>query len=388
MLNLDFCLKDGQGVSTWFGKAKQKCNVKGALSGICKSAKVVMHGLLVFLIWIPAFATTVITSNTVLNSDLNDNVVIGADDIVLDCNGHSIIGRPPSMGIAMTSRSGITIQNCRVTGFLTGIQAGGGSSVTVADTTVERNLLNGLEANDNSSLSIIGAFTALDNGVFGLLFSNSASGTMTGATVLLQSNAGGLQVGVSSSLLVTAVPPLPPTRIVAEDNTAFGLTAVSNSHIFLFGPIEILTRRNGSNGISVFTKSGVELDNGASIIAEDNAENGIRLEDATLNMFNMPQFTGSSISLKRNGESGLNVAKASVFDMGDDATMINQGNPVGLRVDDGSSVRVRASKIILNDRDVVMTFGARGDFEGNTIGNLRCDRTVLIRGDRRCHRRR
>lgn len=338
---------------------------------------------------ISTWATTVITSDTILQQNLNDNVVIGADDITLDCNGFSISGAPlpPGAGIALSSRNGVTIKNCTVNGFFNSLSVTGSSSVSLVDIIVQGAVLSGLEAFDNSHVSISGEFTARDIGVSAMFLINNVSVSMVGAAVTLERSTGGINLGVNSSLFVNANPPLPPTTIVAQDNTSFGLTAVSNSEYFLFGNVQVVSRRNGSNGFSIFSKSAVELDNGASLTVEDNALNGITLEDSTINMFNMSQSTGSTVTSRRNGQAGLNLDKASVFDMGDDATMLIEENAAGVNIDDGSSARVQLSTIINNHRNVMLSFGSRAEFDANTIGGrVLCDRSVLVRGDERCRR--
>ena len=330
----------------------------------------------------PAWAQTIITADTTLPADLFDSVVIAADDVTLDCAGNSIIGFPAGAGITVQSRSGVTIRNCTVTGFLNGIAASAGASLTLVDTAVVGNLLDGLDISDNTHVDITGSFAARNNGVFGVFMINNASATLTGADVLFEGNVGGIQVSLHSSVFVRALAPLPPSTILAQDNQAFGLTVVSSSQLFLFGDVEVTTRRNGSNGVSVFTQSALELDNGPRLVAEDNTANGILLEDATLNVFNMPQNPGSVLTIRRNGFAGLNIGKASVFDMGNDATMQVDANRFGLLADDGSTVRVQQTSITGNvDRDVLLSFGSRGNFSGNTIGSFECDGPVLLRGD-------
>lgn len=81
------------------------------------------------------------------------------------------------------------------------------------------------------------------------------------------------------------------------------------------------------------------------------------------------------------------MGKASVLDIGNATNVVINGNSVGLQVDDGSTARIQSSTIVNTVRNVVMTFGSRGDFEGNTIGGrVLCDKTVLIRGDENCKR--
>ena len=82
----------------------------------------------------------VITKNTTLNSDIGpcggDGVIIGADGITLNLNGHSIIGdalqRDDMVGIKVPLRTSVTIENGSVTGFDEGIfvNSGGGNTIT------------------------------------------------------------------------------------------------------------------------------------------------------------------------------------------------------------------------------------------------------------------
>ena len=60
--------------------------------------------------------TLVIASNTTLTEDHDGNIVIEADNVTLDCVGHTITG-PGDNGIFFQFRTGVTVKNCRVTGF-------------------------------------------------------------------------------------------------------------------------------------------------------------------------------------------------------------------------------------------------------------------------------
>jgi hypothetical protein len=42
---------------------------------------------------------------------------------------------------------------------------------------------------------------------------------------------------------------------------------------------------------------------------------------------------------------------------------------------------VEGATITGNGTDVVLLFGSLGTFNGNTIGTITCDETVLLRGD-------
>lgn len=67
-----------------------------------------------------------VDSDTTLTQDYFGDVVITADDVTLNCDGHEILGSAPSppfmpglrhAGIELTGRSGVTVENCVVSGF-------------------------------------------------------------------------------------------------------------------------------------------------------------------------------------------------------------------------------------------------------------------------------
>jgi parallel beta-helix repeat protein len=71
----------------------------------------------------------VITQDTRLESDLTncagDGVVIGADGVTLDLNGHSIAGRAAGTGVLATGRRGVEVTNGAIRGFPTAIGLSG-----------------------------------------------------------------------------------------------------------------------------------------------------------------------------------------------------------------------------------------------------------------------
>jgi hypothetical protein len=164
------------------------------------------------------------------------------------------------------------------------------------------------------------------------------------------------------------------------------LTIVSNSHLFVFGGA-IDSRNNGLHGLSAFSKSGMDFDAAATITAHDNAADGIHLEEISLlNLFNTPAFSGApgttSVDVHNNGQNGISLAADSVLHMFDKTAITSRNNALGLFADNGSSLIVIQSTITGNRmRDVSLSFGSRGDFRGNAIGTISCDKTVLIRGD-------
>lgn len=134
--------------------------------------------------------TLIITSDTILTSDFVGHIVIDANDITLDCAGHTILGDSEGVGIWLEGRTGVTIENCHVTGFEIGFVL-----LSAADNTLRGNTaaVNGPAKSENQlGLGIIaGGFfmihsqdnrlirnTAVDNFDFGFLLRESHSNTV------------------------------------------------------------------------------------------------------------------------------------------------------------------------------------------------------------------
>ncbi|MFH1376985.1 MAG: right-handed parallel beta-helix repeat-containing protein [Candidatus Woesearchaeota archaeon] len=66
-----------------------------------------------------------IRTNVVLNYDLidcsADGVIIGADDITIDCDGHRINGIGEGLGININNKNNVNIRNCEISNFNVGI---------------------------------------------------------------------------------------------------------------------------------------------------------------------------------------------------------------------------------------------------------------------------
>src|SRR6266545_3673360 len=85
--------------------------------------------LLLLLVPGTSLATTgtlLITSDTTLTENHDGSIVIGADNVTLDCAGHEVRG-PGFAGVLLVGRSGVMVKNCRATGFLHGVVLIGGS---------------------------------------------------------------------------------------------------------------------------------------------------------------------------------------------------------------------------------------------------------------------
>ena len=89
-----------------------------------------------------------ITTDTVLTNDLlncpSRGLIIGADNITLDGNGHLITGMGSFAGIVLENRKGVTIKNCRVEGFGTGIRLSYGGNNNLIDNHTNQNYSSGI----------------------------------------------------------------------------------------------------------------------------------------------------------------------------------------------------------------------------------------------------
>ena len=112
---------------------------------------------------------TTITADTTLDRDLSDcpsnGILIGADDITLDLNGHTISGDgkpvkrcprdlPCDLGVFTDRYDGVTVRNGSVRGFGIGVFAGGGRGCRLVELSSSRNQYFGFVI-ANSSRTVI-----------------------------------------------------------------------------------------------------------------------------------------------------------------------------------------------------------------------------------------
>lgn len=122
-----------------------------------------------------------LTRSTVLARDLGpcagDGIVVGADGITVDLNGHRVLGTPgpgDNVGIRLRGRSGVVVRGGTVTGFGAGVAVMGGSHNIVTGITSQDNvgLIDGSGdfgdgvAIFNSSDNVLRANTVRRNGPF------------------------------------------------------------------------------------------------------------------------------------------------------------------------------------------------------------------------------
>ncbi len=83
-----------------------------------------------------------------------DGLIIGADDVVVDCAGHSITGSGSSYGINNTGFDNVTIKNCVIQNFTNGIYFDGSDSSRIIDNDVTNNVLDDIAIYSSSLINI------------------------------------------------------------------------------------------------------------------------------------------------------------------------------------------------------------------------------------------
>ncbi len=296
---------------------------------------------------------------------------VAVNGLVIRNGIHGVLGKQN----ASFKMSNVVVKNNAVMG----IRLEGGTSLEIQDSKVKNNKVFGVDIDRASELMVTGRFVSKDNGVFGMIFSTNSSGTFKNAEVVVKNNILGIQVGLNSSLNVADA----KTVVKVNNNQSTGLTIVSGSSLLVFEGKIIATNNQFNHGVSVNSNSSIDLDRGGTIISKNNGQDGIKLENSIINLFNMPGQAGSNIIVKNNGRHGIGAFTESVVDLSSDSFIKSRHNEMsGVLVDNGSTARIINSKIRDNgSNDIELSFGARADLKNNTVDNIICDTSALIRGD-------
>lgn len=266
----------------------------------------------------------VVTQNLTLTHDVGpcpagvDGMVVGADNVTVNLNGHSIVGPGPGMdtganaGIRLTQRSGVTVTGGRVTGFDAGVALIGSSSNTVSKLQVVKNVAplvtpNGFEGSEfgdgivlmYSGSNKIDANTVDSNGVFdgiGLLGLGTNDNQITNnivSNVVGDGRRGtpGIGIGIDIS-------PFLDLTLPGRGNSLHGNNVIGNE-----------VRNNFTNGISMQSNIGATVahnvvhDNGLKNPFPGNGIGVVHNARAEANLNDVIQFN----DVHGNAGDGLNL---------------------------------------------------------------------------------
>lgn len=218
----------------------------------------------------PPSTTLEITADTVLTEDHHGPVVFAADDVTLDCAGWSIVGSGEPFGVLVEDRDGVTLQNCRVTGFSQyGIHFVGSVGSSILDNEATR---NGMEDIYGSGFTLTEVHDSVIEG--NLAFDNAEPG---GAGFEINSASGDRFVS---------------NRSIANENSSGFYTSDIHDNVFVGN-----TASQNGHGFNMDEPSGSN-NTFRNNVASDNAGAGFRSTGVSGNAFLANDVHG-------NGEFGF-----------------------------------------------------------------------------------
>lgn len=200
-----------------------------------------------------AGSTLLVTSDTTLRHDHHGSVEIEADDVTLDCDGHTISGPGTRaedeygfVGILLDGRTSVTVRNCRVSGFDYGIlltaRLGSGSDGNrLIDNAVSGNRLSGILINESEHNELTGNI-AYSNGRSGFTFVSN-SNIVTGNQALDNDYNGFAVDGGRRDIVFSGN--------ISKGNGIMGFGVVGTGHTFLRNT----AANNGANGFGIAGES-------------------------------------------------------------------------------------------------------------------------------------
>lgn len=199
----------------------------------------------------------VVTASTILTSDVGpcagDGLILGADGITLDLNGHRIFGTPgegDNVGVNITDRTGVTVTGGEVTDFGAGIAIRRGSQNTVRQVFVHDNI--GLLDGSGDYGDGIAIFGSPDN----LLEANTVehNGPFDGIGVFGPPSTGNrIEGNTIARNNIARLGPEPGNFLNLDDGVNLGAGLSGGSHTTVSNNVII---ENGFNGINACSARG------------------------------------------------------------------------------------------------------------------------------------
>ena len=237
--------------------------------------------------------TRTIKTDTTLTEDHFGSIIIGADDITLDCNNHTVSGSGFGNGIELVSRTGVTVKNCTVEGFLFGINLFSSSDNTLIQNTANDNHDLGFTLFSGSNNNTFRRNTADGNFGDGFTVSYGGAGGSNNNTFEYNTAAGNDRDGFSVDRvsgnhfekntaagntrngfrlhLGSRNNTLTKNTADGNDDHGFAVTEVSNNNTLK----ENIANGNGFNGFSLFTGSNNNILEGNT--SSSNRSSGIEI---------------------------------------------------------------------------------------------------------------
>ncbi len=168
------------------------------------------------------YGTMLITADTTLTEVHVGHIVVAADNVSLNCNGHFVVGDGHGDGILLQNRTGVDIENCFVTGFEFGFRLDESPSNTLTRNTA---LVNGrgFFITRSPGSELVGN-TASSNSGSGFDFRQFSGNAILTDNLASSNGGGGFGVAQSSNMTLTG-----NTAAGSTLSTGFSFTATGSN---------------------------------------------------------------------------------------------------------------------------------------------------------------
>ena len=333
----------------------------------------------------PACGST-INADTTWDSDMSCNVnggngiTIGANNIVLDCAGHSMTGPGSGYGVELRNKNGVTIKNCNISGFYFGLVIVSSSFNTLLDNSASSNTENGIYISSSFNNTLTGN-TVSSNRRYGI-FSDSSSPksnnniftfndvslngsdgiVVDGHDNILTSNTANSNYGNGISLY-NSVSSSTLTSNTANSNHISGISLGQNSN-------NNLIENNTANSNSTF---GIYLNSNSNNVltantAISNSNTGISINSSSGNTItsNIVNSNGNGINM-RGGYVGNNLVLSSNNTIASNTVNSNRG--YGIAIDSSSNFNTLTSNTASNNSSGIIIESSNTVLTGNAANN-------------------
>jgi hypothetical protein len=262
---------------------------------------------------------------------------------------------------------GFTVQDSPVDG----INGRQGAAFVVRDTRVFQSADDGIEATETSTVRFLGTCEVRGSGEDGISIIHGSSALFSAERVTTAENARGgiFVIGTSTAAFDTGT--------VHTTQNTLGILTLGHSSLTLGRNMPtILAEHNTLDGILVADTSDLRLD-GGTITAARNGRTGLRFGGTG----GLGNLAGMILS-EHNTEGARAEDSSRIAQLIAGRMTIRNNTMVGIIAENSSDIRITEGATITDHgTDIVLLFGSRGTFNGNTIGTITCDETSLVRGD-------
>ncbi|MDQ6726527.1 MAG: right-handed parallel beta-helix repeat-containing protein [Actinomycetota bacterium] len=263
-----------------------------------------------------------VTQSTVLDNDLtgctNNGIVVGADNITLDLNGHTVSGTAASGdkgGVVLVGRTGVTVKNGTVRSFDVGVVIEGGSGNTVQGVTAVDNISFESPGSANRGGDGIAILSSTNNHVVQNNTVNNGPYSGIGIYSEVDSAHPRATSGVSSGNVVDGnvvqgnIQARTPNNVVNNDNIGIRLEPGNTGNFVLNNRVE----GNGLDGITLFVRNtftvvraNIVTRNGFYRVAARRGNGiGLQIGGANDNLVELNVVTG-------NADNGISIRNGSL----------------------------------------------------------------------------